>query len=245
MDLVLPSGRLDRWFDHRDHRWKFVVGKMQEREYLTQAKKLTYWISGILVGCGFLVLLITSVSAGARHGCWSNALRVLGAGGGLAGASLSVGGLLGFLFGVPRGPEKSTGDRPWVVNTNLVQISDWLTKMLVGLSLAVLFQIPDRLSEFGKYFGEELGSESLAVSFLIHFGASGFLIGYLMTRLFLQQGFHEADLPPEAKDKPNLAPGKPREDKEAPETGKKAKGEASKPAPPMSATEDSSHGEEK
>jgi hypothetical protein len=65
----------------------------------------------------------------------------------LAGAALLVGGTLGFLFGVPR---TLTGERlpdatlngaraaapGYGANTNLEQISDWLTKILVGIGVA-------------------------------------------------------------------------------------------------------------
>jgi predicted secreted protein len=59
---------------------------------------------------------------------------------------LLIGGLLGFLFGIPRtlqqeasqATEQNRKDRPqetnYAVNTNLDQISDWLTKILVGVS---------------------------------------------------------------------------------------------------------------
>src|SRR6266508_6277591 len=60
----------------------------------------------------------------------------------VAGGAFVAGGLLGFLFGIPRslaGPEGSVDGaaaggayRP---NTNLEQISDWLTKILVGVGL--------------------------------------------------------------------------------------------------------------
>jgi hypothetical protein len=63
----------------------------------------------------------------------------------LAGAFLLLGALTGFLFGVPR--VRSTSDssnsetskspltfslRGYQANTNLEQISDWLTKIIVG-----------------------------------------------------------------------------------------------------------------
>ena len=69
----------------------------------------------------------------------------------LAAASLSVGGLAGFLFGVPRslqtpvlppvggdGRSQKQADEiaaRYATNTNLEQISDWLTKILVGVGL--------------------------------------------------------------------------------------------------------------
>src|SRR5690242_16782606 len=45
-----------------------------------------------------------------------------------AGAFFAVGMSAGFIFGIPRGSHK-------YVNSNLEQISDWLTKILVGVGL--------------------------------------------------------------------------------------------------------------
>jgi hypothetical protein len=73
----------------------------------------------------------------------------------LAAAAAAVGALLGFLFGIPRsvqetGPatavttpgaaeERIAYERgAYEVNTNLEQISDWLTKILVGVGLIQL-----------------------------------------------------------------------------------------------------------
>src|SRR5512143_3092668 len=64
-------------------------------------------------------------------------------------ATLSVGGLLGFLFGIPRTtrpPRGSEGagandgrreaiNTPYEPSNNLEQVADWLTKILVGVGL--------------------------------------------------------------------------------------------------------------
>src|SRR5690242_13002216 len=66
-------------------------------------------------------------------------------------ATLSVGGLLGFLFGIPRttrprpseAPGSDDGRRdmsttPYEPSNNLEQVADWLTKILVGVGLVEL-----------------------------------------------------------------------------------------------------------
>src|SRR4051794_33887578 len=59
-------------------------------------------------------------------------------------AAEACGGLLGLLFGVPRTIDPEGGERKgaarvsYGANTNLEQISDWLTKILVGLGLTQL-----------------------------------------------------------------------------------------------------------
>jgi hypothetical protein len=80
-------------------------------------------------------------------------------------------------------------------NTNLEEISDWLTKIIVGLGLTKLTKIPDyvgRLTWFVTHSivaGHPEYTESVAFSIMAAFGCCGFFMGYLMTRLFLQRAF--------------------------------------------------------
>src|SRR5258708_423417 len=87
----------------------------------------------------------------------------------LGAAFISIGALLGFIFGIPRVPRSAasaapqpqpaggaTGaastsappqdDRRLTTNTNLEDISDWLTKILVGAGLAQLAVLPGKLT---------------------------------------------------------------------------------------------------
>jgi hypothetical protein len=90
----------------------------------------------------------------------------------LSAAALVVGVFLGFLFGIPRSlqTENSSGTHPkegagtgaesnqetpkpqYKANTNLEQISDWLTKILVGVGLTQFNNIPDLFDRVGGYF---------------------------------------------------------------------------------------------
>jgi len=75
-----------------------------------------------------------------------------------AAAAFALGALLGFLFGIPRSIGSSAPDsgkasdegnatgegaaaRHFTANTNLEQISDWLTKILVGVGLVQIHQV--------------------------------------------------------------------------------------------------------
>lgn len=136
------------------------------------------------------------------------------AGGGLlvGGAALLVGGLMGFLFGMPRSPgdEKPDPDRVSITarndplrnqyrpNTNLEDISDWLTKILVGVGLTQLTAIPAGMREIGQMlapvFGSAAGSDVFAVGVVVFFSVSGFFIGFLWSRLTLPGLYSEADL---------------------------------------------------
>jgi hypothetical protein len=104
-------------------------------------------------------------------------------------ACMVVGWAVGFLFGVPHAAatDKST-------NTNLEQISDWLTKVLVGVGLTQLQRVPAKLLALSAYIAKDYGpsgSNVFALSMFLYFIVLGFLIGYLLTRLALQADFGE------------------------------------------------------
>ncbi len=117
------------------------------------------------------------------------------------------GALVGFLFGIPRvaanppdsaGAETDSenGKRPILnVNTNLEQISDWLTKIIVGLGLVEMRKIAPGVSAFAKTIGPAFRSSPavapIAVS--IYFPILGFTSGYLITRLYLSGLIGRAD----------------------------------------------------
>lgn len=142
-----------------------------------------------------------------------------------AGSAALVGGLLGFLFGIPRtlqagpplkGASASEPDVPdqspdrasvhsassanYVPNTNLEQISDWLTKILVGVGLTQVHAIYGKTAEVAGFLGLTLSNGSnetgrvFGWSIIIFYSVSGFLLGYLWTRLYLPGALHEADL---------------------------------------------------
>lgn len=138
----------------------------------------------------------------------------------IAGASLFVGGLLGFLFGIPRtlqqsGPLKPAGVTEsetaakgntrqvnYEANTNLEQISDWLTKILVGIGLTQLTVIPGKLQSVASYAANGLGatdaSRTYALCLILFFLVCGFVLSYLWTRLYLPGEFARADKDMEA-----------------------------------------------
>ena len=108
----------------------------------------------------------------------------------LGGAAGFSGGLLGFIFGVPRTPETAAQGQTLGVNSNLVQISDWLTKLLVGASLASLAGLPGfavklvRYLDAGAYKGLP-GGGTFALSILAIFSVLGFFWAYIETRTYI------------------------------------------------------------
>lgn len=154
------------------------------------------WVTGVLViGSilgGLLIVIWYRVPKPAAAFLW-------------AFACLAVGSLLGFLFAIPRaisGRDDSPGKgqlRPRLAaNTNIEQISDWLTKLLVGVGLVELKDLPHGLMGAAAFVAHGLGSEDALVQFsaalLVFFPIEGFLGGYLATRIFFQGIIERSDM---------------------------------------------------
>ncbi len=117
-------------------------------------------------------------------------------------AALFAGMLFGFLFGLPKTLDRPGGKGHLATNTNLDQISDWLTKILVGLGLVQLGKLPHAVSAIGNSIapglGDGSGAKSFGVALLIYSAVDGFLVGYIWTRIDLSTRFLQAakDLEP-------------------------------------------------
>jgi hypothetical protein len=168
-------------------------------------KKFMY--GGFILGF-VAVIVYASQALGYRE--W---LVIFGMGIMFSGGSFLVGSLIGFLFGIPRalqhsspttqktttGTDASTGktEESYTTNTNLEQISDWLTKILVGVGLTQLSSISSKISELaqamGKAFGGAniMGKDQFAGAIFIYFSILGFLFCYLWTRLYLQRALED------------------------------------------------------
>ena len=161
------------------------------------------WVVPTL-GLGTLLLYASQFSAQEMVSVVATGVMVLGAG-------ILVGGLLGFLFGIPRtlqggGPPADRGsvdatdarEPAYLVNTNLEQISDWLTKILVGVGLIQLGKIGSGSGRLVDFLAGGLGglpsSRVLAAGLVAYSTVAGFLTGYLLTRLYLTPAFKRADV---------------------------------------------------
>lgn len=175
----------DSWSDVRD----------------TQTAILSFTLVGL-----FALLLFTFTSASPFS--WTACLRLTGIGLLYAGAFFGVGALAGFLFGIPRSLQNKSKNRDkssesgemgqpkYAANTNLEEISDWLTKIIVGLGLVNLKSVPELLKKTASYFAGSCGKdvcEAVAMGVMIYFSVCGFFLGYLMTRLYLAGAFTRAE----------------------------------------------------
>lgn len=79
------------------------------------------------------------------------------------------------------------------MNTNLEQISDWLTKIIVGISLVQIGKLPSALGalrrEFAPLLGASDASGGVGVVIAIAAAIAAFLLAYLYTRVTLESLF--------------------------------------------------------
>ena len=139
-------------------------------------------------------------------GNYADAFATVGVGLFLAGAATAAGSMLGFLFGVPKatpilGPDRSpnSGDEPaYLPNTNLETISDWLTKVIVGVGLVQVRDVVGWIDQVGQLAGNAMGGTTvmrvIATSLLVHSLLMGFFQGFLVAYLYLPKVFAAARL---------------------------------------------------
>lgn len=210
---------------------------------LKDATRIIIWYVLVMAAIGGGVILASSLVLKASALLW-----------GLA--SMAAGGLVGFLFGVPRvlqhdgpavpatpvpppspPPSPPTPGAPpppppavpllrlsstaasapssatagpvayrMSPNTNLEDISDWLTKIIVGLGLVELRNMPGYLRRATNFLAQGLAAptssgvvplneaRTVAAAILIFYSLLGFLGVYLITRLYLAHQFGLADI---------------------------------------------------
>jgi len=128
-------------------------------------------------------------------------------------ACYATGALGGFLFGIPRVLQKpSSLETPHLggasdttnahatyellINTNLDDISDWLTKIVVGVGLVELREIPGTVYRYSALVAgsNHENRAPLVCAVMVYFAVLGFMSGYLTTRMFFERAFRIADL---------------------------------------------------
>lgn len=164
-------------------------------------------VAVVVAACGLAALL--------AYGAWATRLgpvqAALGAGV-LALGAVAAGALLGFLFGVPvnavavaqansagaqAAAAPGTAPKPSRGANQLVQISEWLTRIIIGATVTQLGEVRDQLQGLGwraslQLLGTDRGE--IAFTAAVVFGAIfGFFVGHLSTRLILNVLFDEAD----------------------------------------------------
>lgn len=137
-------------------------------------------------------ILVVSTGAFALHETPAVFWRIMGSAGAVSLVSAAIGTLVGFLFGIPRTLQSNDlgdGSTRHLPNTSLEQISDWLTKIIVGVGLVQIGRLPDALGALGAtlapLFGTQPGAATFAVALSGAAGIAGLIISYLWTRVLL------------------------------------------------------------
>ncbi|MEJ1158067.1 hypothetical protein [Prosthecomicrobium sp. N25] len=191
-----------------------VPGQARFEQMIRQLSRIELVsIASLIVLAAVIVLYSTFV------GIWSSStaffFATMGLSAGVSAAWLTIGGFLGFLFGVPRlvqrapsEPETESASYRTALlnsNSNLEQISDWLTKIFVGLGLVNLQRLPDALERYSRIFddaqmlrsGMALAASQYYVSITAVALGIGFMIVYIETRtritalLMVQEGYNK------------------------------------------------------
>lgn len=116
----------------------------------------------------------------------------------LALASFITSFFTGTLFGMPKRNRVTVKENDYAFNNSLYDVSDWLTKIMVGLGLINLKEIPGYFINLGEYvststkYKDEL-LNIYAISTVIYFGFLGLYIGYNYMRLVLSNKYKKAD----------------------------------------------------
>jgi hypothetical protein len=155
----------------------------------------------------FAALVVVVVSTLVLYGTSTGHIaRVVAVGGLVSAGSLASASAVGFLFALPRSHLASTATldresgtvtvRP---NTNLEDVSDWLTKIIVALTLTQLGSIPPRAGAMFTAIGDAMGggvtSATFAGALVIFSGAVGFTLMWLVTRVYVLRFIRAADAP--------------------------------------------------
>lgn len=107
----------------------------------------------------------------------------------------------GFLFGVPKvvsNPVNTASQsNRYKVNTNLEEISDWLTKIILGLGLVHVEKVIRFIGSLGEQvataIGTAQGAKAIAVSAMVYGFVCGFIVVYIWTRTSLTIDFANID----------------------------------------------------
>lgn len=144
--------------------------------------KSIFFITLILV-IGVVIIFIYSIA----HGT-DKFLSILSISAIIALTSAIVGAFIGFIFGIPRTPAAKDSENIGA-NTNLEEISDWITKIIVGVSLVQLNQLSDGIYKIGNTLSQGMGGQPssfvFSVSTMIFYFVGGFFLGYLWSRIYL------------------------------------------------------------
>ena len=144
-------------------------------------------VAGVLgLGGGVVAAMLLAATA-SKGPYWSDGFALVV----YMSAAVALSGLLGLIFAVPRARTDAAPPSAgrYSTNSNLEQISDWLTKLLVGAGLVQLGALPGGLASLGDFLGAGSkipNGEAVTVMLVLYGSGIGFLFVYLWVRLRLR-----------------------------------------------------------
>jgi len=152
-----------------------------EKQEESKGKSIFYIT--FMLAMGVLIICLYSIALGTEK-----FLSVLSISAIIALTSAIVGAFIGFIFGIPRTPAAKDSENI-AANTNLEEISDWITKIIVGVSLVQLNQLSGGIVALGNTLAHGMGDHPssfvFSVSTMIFYFVGGFFLGYLWSRIYL------------------------------------------------------------
>jgi hypothetical protein len=161
---------------------------------------------GILLLCILATLVVSMIAADSSWGI----VFVF------ATALIFAGYIVGLLFSLPRvlsnAGDAASGDdaatqpakRLYSINTNLEQISDWLTKIIVGVGLVEASRIQSFVVHAAQYLGGAISGQPhamqagpatvLSLAIILVYPSLGFLLGFFSVRLYISRALYVADV---------------------------------------------------
>jgi hypothetical protein len=137
-----------------------------------------FGLASVIIVIGMVACLVVSSQK------WQGVATVLAVG----WAAWMLPGLFGIIFALPRASAALQDETGFGPNDNLLTISDWLTKILVGFGLAQAGNVSEAFGGLTRSIGDKLGigelGQPLIGGVILVCAACGFLYGYLWGRLY-------------------------------------------------------------
>lgn len=175
--------------------------RQKQDEVIANFNRLMLWLA-VVIGVATLLFSIP------EDGEWYELLPRLGGLCLFGTAAMLTGALLGLIFGVPKSSRRNSAPPaliaadgtqmtlPYNGNSNLEEISDWLTKMIVGIALINWKGIGDALISIRAELENSLDSRLsglLAMGLIGAYFGLGFTLGYVWSRVFLPRLLSNAE----------------------------------------------------
>jgi hypothetical protein len=122
-------------------------------------------------------------------------------------AACAVGGIVGFVFALPRArftdqtapaaDQEPVTESHYMANTNLLKVSDWLTTILIGLGLVQLGRVVPAVGNLASVLEEPLGGGANAGAFgvavVVVSGIVGAVLTYLWTSVRVRELLEDSE----------------------------------------------------